>query len=166
MLSIWPKSTAVSPAPLMLTFSVPAVKVTLSVAAWLVNQPRSLRPPGQQPQLRSANWQKPQLHLPSLLVLFLAFQCWALPDAATSPSCTVSQPLFFQFRGKYSYSPIITQKKTPWRVFYLFLGVSFSSPFIYGRRALGMVTLPSAFWWFSSRGMRIRGEAIPVLFRV
>ena len=32
--------------------------------------------------------------------------------------------------------------------------------------AFGSVTDPSAFWWFSSSGMRMRGLAIAVLFSV
>jgi|CZKU01.1.fsa_nt_gi hypothetical protein len=38
--------------------------------------------------------------------------------------------------------------------------------FMYGTSALGNVTDPSAFWWFSRRGMRMRGLAIAVLFSV
>lgn len=35
---------------------------------------------------------------------------------------------------------------------------------MYGCRALGMVTEPSAFWFNSNRGIKMRGEAIAVLF--
>jgi hypothetical protein len=37
---------------------------------------------------------------------------------------------------------------------------------MYGRSAFGIVTDPSAFWWFSRSGIKIRGEAIQVLLRV
>ena len=48
-----------------------------------------------------------------------------------------------------------------------FLGGSiFSTPPMYGRRALGIVTLPSAFWFSSSREMSTRGLAMTVLFSV
>jgi hypothetical protein len=39
-------------------------------------------------------------------------------------------------------------------------------PPMYGCKISGIATLPSARWFSSSRGMRIRGEAITVLFRV
>ena len=38
-----------------------------------------------------------------------------------------------------------------------------SAPPRYGRSALGIVTLPSAFWWFSRSGIRKRGLASTVL---
>ena len=41
-----------------------------------------------------------------------------------------------------------------------------SMPFMSGRSAGGMVTLPSAFWKFSSNGINILGEATAVLLRV
>jgi hypothetical protein len=37
---------------------------------------------------------------------------------------------------------------------------------MYGTSALGRVTLPSAFWWFSSSGIKMRGLATAVLLRV
>ena len=37
---------------------------------------------------------------------------------------------------------------------------------MYGTSAVGRVTEPSAFWWFSSSGMRMRGLAMAVLFSV
>ncbi len=41
-----------------------------------------------------------------------------------------------------------------------------SMPFMSGRSAGGMVTLPSAFWKFSNNGINILGDATAVLFRV
>jgi len=41
-----------------------------------------------------------------------------------------------------------------------------SRPPMYGLNTLGIVTLPSACWLFSNRGIRTLGEAIAVLFRV
>jgi hypothetical protein len=37
---------------------------------------------------------------------------------------------------------------------------------MYGRSAFGIVTEPSAFWWFSRSGMKIRGDATQVLLSV
>ena len=45
-------------------------------------------------------------------------------------------------------------------------GFSTSMPFMYGTSAFGSVMDPSAFWWFSRSGIRMRGLAIAVLFSV
>ena len=166
MLSILPKSTAVSPAPLMLTFSVPAVKVTLSVAAWLVNQAKVAPPTRAAATLRSANWQKPQLHLPSLLVLFLAF-------LNAGPFLTLPPPQAALFLNPYSSNSgenihirqLLPKKNTLAGVLSL-LGRQFLQPVHIRPQGLGDGDAAVGVLVVFQRGMRIRGEAIPVLFRV